>query len=235
MKRAIVNLVSDTAAFIDAQNRLRKSLEGKFHGEFFGFVGEKSVGAPPHIENPYAFKIYAIQRVREEHGYDQILWLDASVYAVKPVDEIFDRIQKLGLFMEEAGHYAGTWCSDRTLEYFGITRDQAMIMPMYSAGFSGFDFRNPKAQEFFAEWKESMLNGQFKGGWNNPGPSFPESKDQRCQGHRHDMTCGSIIANKHGLVKEGYYNSGGKYFAYIGPGYQPPGPDVLFHLQGIVR
>ncbi len=231
-KRAIVNLIThDHAGLVMGQQRLKKSLEEHFDGQFFGFVGENSVGAPLHTENPYAFKIYAIQRIREEHEIDEILWLDASVFAIRNIEPIWDRIKKFGLFMEEAGHYAGTWTNDRTLQYFGVTRDQAMIMPMYSAGFSGFDFSNNVAKEFFAEWKESMLNGMFKGSWGNINGS--ESQDSRCEGHRHDMTCGSIIANIRGLVKKDYYNQGGKFFAYIGGGYQPPKDDVLFHLQGV--
>ena len=60
-------------------------------------------------------------------------------------------------------------------------------MPMFAAGYCGFDFKNGKAQEFFAEWKESMLNGCFRGSWTD---------------HRHDMTCASIIAHKHDMVKD---------------------------------
>ena len=88
-------------------------------------------------------------------------------------------------------------------------------MPMFAAGYCGFDFTHGLAQEFFAEWKESMLNGCFKGSWSD---------------HRHDMTCASIIANKHDMVKD--YSSGGQYFAYIGEVYGTPLPTVVGHLIG---
>lgn len=228
--KCIVNLVTNDSSRIEGQKRLRASLQGRFDGEFIGLIGEKSVGSPLQKDNPYAFKIYAIQHARNL-GYTEILWLDASAYAVKNVQPIFDRIKFLGLFMEEAGHHVGNWCNDGTLAYFGITRDDAMQMTMYSAGFSGFDFTNPIAQEFFAEWKEAMLNGMFKGEWTNT--NFSESRDSRCKGHRHDMTCGSLIAEKHGLVKKGYYNPGGTFFAYIGPGYTNPLPSAIFHVQGL--
>lgn len=215
MKIAIVNLVTNNEAYIDGQKRLSESLKDKFSGDVFTFIGEESVDAPPHSDNPYAFKVYAIEKVREM-GYDQILWLDASVYAVKPVQPVFDWLTDKGIFLEEAGHWAGTWSPDYVLNYFGITKEQAMAMPMFSAGFCGFDFRRPESIEFFAEWKESMLNGIFRGTWNVS---------------RHDMSCGSIIANKMGLFPS--YSKGGHFFSYIGGGYSEPSETSVFHLQGL--
>lgn len=89
-------------------------------------------------------------------------------------------------------------------------------MPMFAAGYCGFDFRRPESIEFFAQWKEAMLNGCFKGSWED---------------HRHDMTCGSIIAYKLGLVPK--YSSGGQFFAYMGEGYGKPASTACFYLYGI--
>lgn len=213
-KRAIVNLATGET-YINAQKRLKESLVDKFDGDCFFFTSEKEVGAPLHKDDPYAFKIYAIEKVREL-GYNQILWLDASLVAVKDVSPVFDWMTEKGIFMEEAGHYAGSWTNNNTLKYFDLTREDAMKMPMFSAGFCGMDFRQGVSKEFFAEWKESMLNGCFKGEWKD---------------HRHDMSAGSIIANKHGLNK--LYSHGGQFFAYIGPGYEKPLDTVVFHLLGV--
>lgn len=209
-RRCIVNLA--TGKYIDGQYRLRESITDN---EFIGFQSEVQVGAPEHYLNPYAFKIYAIEECRRR-GYDQILWLDASVYAVKDITPVWNWLDKYGIFMEEAGHWAGTWSPDYVLKYFNINKEQAMLMPMFSAGFVGFDFRKNESIEFFARWKESMLNGMFKGSWSE---------------HRHDMTCGSIIANQMGLNKN--YSSGGQFFAYVGPGYSEPLESACFHLKGI--
>jgi hypothetical protein len=172
-------------------------------------------GTPLHYENPYAFKIYAIEEARAK-GYEQVLWLDASVYPVKDITPVWDWLTEKGIFMEEAGHYVGQWCNQQTLDYFRETREQAMKMPMFSAGFVGFDFRRQVSVEFFEKWKAAMLAGMFKGDWTE---------------HRHDMTVGSIIANQMGLVSK--YSPGGNFFAYIGEGYGPPGPNVCFHLKGM--
>lgn len=214
-RTAIVNLINNNG-YSRGQERLSQFWQT--FGADVDFVrlgNEQSVGSPLHKDNPYAFKIYAIEHVRQK-GYDQILWLDASVYPVKDITPVFDWLTDKGIFLEEAGHLAGSWCPQRVLDYFGITKEQAMQMPMFSAGFCGFDFTNPISVEFFAEWKESMLNGMFKGSWAD---------------HRHDMTCGSIIANKQGLLP--LYSPGGQFFAYVGPGFSQPKETVCFHLQGL--
>jgi hypothetical protein len=214
MKYAIVNLATDR--YILGQQRLRQSLiDNNFNGDFFGYIGEGSVGSPSHLENPYAFKIYAIDKLRVM-GYTKILWLDASVYAVKNVQPIFDWIEDKGIFMEEAGHWAGSWTNDATLEYFGITREQAMKVPMYSAGVSGFDFEKHNSINHFNFWYESMKNGLFKGSWDN---------------HRHDMSCGTLVAHQLGLLR--LYSKGGHFLSYIGEGYGTPSETSILHLRGL--
>lgn len=208
-RRVIVNLA--TEKYWSGQRRLEKSIEKTWYIINI-HRDETEVNAPPHKQNPYAFKIYAIEQAKQH--YDQVLWLDASVYAVKNPKPVFDWIDKYGYFMEEAGHYVGQWCNDETLAFFEITREEAMKMPMFSAGFVGLDFRNETAVTFFSRWKNAMLNGMFKGSWNN---------------HRHDMTCGSIIANQMGLK----YSPGGQFFSYVGPGYGEPSETSVFHLSGM--
>lgn len=219
MNKVIVNVVNHAAPYVYAQKRLVGSF-WDFHipeeeTKIMPLVGEDSVGSPYHQNNPYAFKIHAMDYAHQM-GYEQVLWLDASIVFVKHSKPIFDWITEKGFFFEEAGHWVGSWCNDRTLEYFGISREEAMTMPMFSAGFTGIDFTNSVAVEFFNKWKQSMLDGQFVGDWSN---------------HRHDMTCASIIANQMGLVKS--YSSGGNYFAYVGSGYAQPKESVICNLLGV--
>lgn len=215
--QVIVNLVTNTERYTQGQERLGQSLTQDLIGNAAVrlFKGEGQVGAYPHAVNPYAFKIYAIDHLRK-CGYEQILWLDASIIAVKPIQPVFSWLKEKGIFLETAGHYVGSWCNEHTLRYFDITRDEANTMPMFAAGYIGFDFTNPVSIEFFAEWKESMLNGCFKGSWTD---------------HRHDMTCGSIIANKRGLLP--LYSPGGNFFSYIGKDYGAPKESSVFHLLGL--
>lgn len=184
--KAIVTLANDKGHYLTGLERMRESLLDKFDGDFFGFKSESEVGAPLHHVNPYAFKLFAIANVLAE-GYDQILWLDSSVYAIKNVQPIFDIIEQKGYFMQQSGALLDRWCNDYCRQTFELSHDESKNMSMYSAGFTGLNFNNDKAANFFFSWSYAMMQGCFKGDWSN---------------HRHDMTCASIIANRLGFTFE---------------------------------
>lgn len=166
--------------YLKGLSRLKNSLKQVgFDGKFLGFMGEQIIGAPNHLDNPYAFKIYAIRKALAA-GYTKILYLDCSVFAVRNVQPIFDIIDRDGYAMQESGHYLDNWINDEALQYFGIQRQALKGVVMYgNAGLLGLDFNRPIARDFFRMWEASMLAGAFKGSWDN---------------HRHDMACGSMIA-----------------------------------------
>ena len=225
-RRAIVSFANERGNYFEAQQRLKDSLIGFTDADFIAIQGEDSIGAPKHDKNSYAFKIYAIQEAINR-GYTSILYLDTSAYAVANIDAIFDIIELDRYFMEEAGHYAGTWTNDRALKYFGLSRDEAMKITMYSAGFTGLDFTNDIACPFYMMWIDAMSAGCFKGKWDNKG--FTQSKDTRCEGHRHDMSCASIIAK----TLQMKYQSGGSYFQYGAPEDKKNKDTVCFYVQGL--
>jgi hypothetical protein len=207
-------MANSAGRYIEGMERLRQSLEGKFDGDFIGFVGEESIGAPLHSENPYAFKIYAFIEALKR-GYKNILWLDCSVWAIKDVQPVFDVINKEGYIMQEAGHFVGNWCNDFTLDYFGVKRDYAMAMLCYgNAGFLGLNFATIIANEFFDKWQQAMLAGCFKGNWSD---------------HRHDLTSGSIIASKLGMK----YKSGNEWLEYAQFGSKPKNETIILQAAGL--
>ncbi len=62
---AMVNLANGSW-YPRGQARLLKSLDDVgFPGRRFAFQSEAEVGAPPHRERPYAFKINALKRAHE--------------------------------------------------------------------------------------------------------------------------------------------------------------------------
>jgi hypothetical protein len=225
IKRCVINLAS--GRYWKGQLRLMETLNFNWGGDLLFFSEESQLNAPPHLDNPYAFKIYAF-REAIRRGYNSILWLDASVYCEKNPKSVFEHIEREGYIMQEAGHLVGTWCNDHTLNYFGLTRDEAMEMTMYgNAGFLGLSTYSEKAMMFLDMWEASMKAGCFKGAWNNGNKT--ESNDERCKGHRHDMTCGSIIANRLGMV----YQSGNEILQYKAPNDLPNNDTIIFGGQGI--
>lgn len=214
MKRAIISLATERGNYYKGLTRLAESLRGNFSGDFLGFMGEASVGAPKHSEVPYGFKVYAHKLVMDM-GYNQVIWLDSSVYAIKPVDHLFDLFNDQAVIMQEAGCFVGQWCNDYTLDYFDLTRDEAMKMPCYgNAGFLGFDWTKHSAVSFFDAWTDSMRFGCFNGSWSD---------------HRHDLTCGSIIANHLGFN----YQPGNEILQYAAPTDTPNNETICLFAQGL--
>lgn len=204
----IVNFA--TAQYKKGQQRLIQSLpKGQ---KYLAFDSYEQIGSPTHGESPYQFKIHAIEKGLEIDPV--VLWCDASMWLTGDLSKIENIIKQDGYFMEEAGHYVRDWCKPETRDWFSLTPDELSTFNMFSAGLLGLDFNHPKAVEWFSAWKVSAIAGHFKGSHAN---------------HRHDMTCGSIIAQRMGLT----YQRGGSHLSYIGPGYSKPEAGSVFYLQGI--
>jgi hypothetical protein len=83
MKHCIVNF-SDYK-FKAGQDRLAKSLKDfNYQGDVILFNYFEQVGSKPHLEVPYQFKVYSIEKARQM-CYDVVLYCDASLYAIKDV------------------------------------------------------------------------------------------------------------------------------------------------------
>lgn len=184
-KRAIVTFASERGNYMKGLARLSDSLRNNFDGDLIAFTNELTIGCEPHSVNPYAFKIAAIQSALDA-GYEQILWLDCSVYAVGNLEPVFGMIEQNGMVFQDAGHFLGNWCNDETLEYFRLTREEAMNIRMIgNAGFLGFDINNEDAGFFFSRWSMAMEKGYFKGSWDD---------------HRHDMSCSTAVLHRLGIL-----------------------------------
>lgn len=202
----IVNFA--TGHYIRGQQRLKNSLNGH---KTLMFTDYDKIGSPTHSESPYQFKIHAIEKGFEIDNV--VLWLDASMWRVGDISKIENIIKTDGYMMEEAGHYVDRWCNAHAREYFKLQPHEHNFT-MFSAGMLGLDKTSEVAMLFFKQWKESALAGCFRGDWAD---------------HRHDMTCGSIIAQRLGMK----YQRGGSHLSYIGPGYSTPETGSVFYLQGI--
>lgn len=227
--KCIISFANSTNNYIKGLARLSESLRHNFDGDFLGFINESTLGAPSHHKNPYAFKVYAFRKAIQQ-GYNQILWLDSSAFAIKNVQPVFDEITKDGFIFQDAGHFLGHWTNDKTLAYFGISRDEAMEIKMIgNAGFLGLDMTNTFAQTILEEWERAMLKGFFKGKWNNDHQT--ESLDERCRGHRHDMSCSSSIIHNLGI---GHMKKHGEqWLQYAGLYDETINDTIIFKAQGL--
>lgn len=157
----------------------------------FPFTTFEEIGAPRHSDNPYAFKVYAVEAARRL-GYPVVLWCDSVLRLTRPIQTLCPEIHAVGVYLQEDGWTIAEWANDRALAYFGVDRDTADGVRAVYACFMGYDFTVPVTDQFFTAWKKACTDGIFRGNWKNDTKS--ESQDPRCKGHRHDQTCAELIS-----------------------------------------
>jgi hypothetical protein len=192
--------------------RLHRSLiYHGYHGDILIWKDTLPEGSPTHEENPYAMKIYAFQYAIDQ-GYTNILWLDSSVWCIRYPRIHIEAMGREGYYLFSSGDFScAQWTNDNCLDYFGITREEGKDIPMLASGVLGLNMDTEIAREFFAQWKNAMLAGAFKGSW---------------QDHRHDQSAASIIAHRLGMRQHAHQLH--EYY------YQPAMPETAeFALAGM--
>lgn len=224
LKKCVVNFSSES--YGRGQSRLINSLYNVgFDGSILTYNYESQLGCKPHKEVPYTFKTYAMLEAYKK-GYSLVLWLDASMWAIKNVDIVFDYIEKNNYILESCGVSVGQYTNDTCLNAFGITREQAFEMPMHSSGFTGLNLKNETSFEFLKQWHERAVEGTtFIGAWDNKNKSC--SQDERCLGHRHDQSVSAIIAYNLGMKITNPF-----FMQYDYDGVEPT-KDCVFLARGI--
>jgi hypothetical protein len=243
-KTAVINFANNVGRYIQMQNRLKQSLERTgFDGDIFLYNHEEHIGGgcPYHKSEdpslhakgrvvPYAFKAYAIQEAIKK-GYENVIWMDAAVYASKSIQPIIDHIEKNGyIFFDNIGFTVGDYTSDRCLEKHGWTREKAFDAKMIMACVFGLNTKNKEAMEFFAKYRQAADDGaSYLGSWHNANGEV--SSDLRVQGHRHDQSVASMIIKDLNLD---IINAQKTFFAYTShKGILPISEDVCLWSQGI--
>ena len=209
MKKCIINYITRNTWHIHGQARLKESLERvNFDGDLILFDNENFECTPHHIV-PYAFKFHVLREV-QKRGYELALWVDASFWAIRNVDNLFKIIYDEGLVVQDSGYPAGQWTSDDCLKRMGVTRDDNFKMTMFSGGFQGWNFHDKKTFDFFEEFYQYAVDGScFKGAWRNRNNEV--STDKRCLGHRHDMSVGAILMDRNNI----HVHENNSFFNYI--------------------
>ena len=195
-KLAFVNVATPGYYKQAAEDLIKSIHEHCPNVSIFSFSRFEDFGSPTHTENPYAFKLYAIDYVRDL-GYDIIIWCDSPVRLTCPIEEWIAEVEKVGVYLQQTEWTIGQWANDKSLEWFKVSRDDVINLPSCAAGLQGLDFRHPTTIAYFDLWWKAMEAGLFKGAWKNETQS--ESKDPRCTGHRHDQTCAELTCYTLGI------------------------------------
>ncbi len=177
MKRCVINVAAG-AWYPRGQDRLRASLQGVgFQGDFVSWRDTWPPGSPPHFALPYGFKSYAFQQAVSQ-GYETILWLDCSCWAVRPLEPLFDHIEQEGHVLSREkdpraqnweGWTAGQWLKDEALANLGITRDVTRFRADQAPGHLSDDWPGRRPPDPGA-WPVLA--------WDNFGISPPRPSDQ---------------------------------------------------------
>ena len=204
MKRCIVS-VAFRNPYVGYLTYMLKSLEAVGNAiPVITWRDELPAGSPTHQQVNYAFKLFAIRECMAR-SYTSILWLDCACYARGPLEPIFDLIEKDGHHFIHDDNALGKWISDKGLDYFGMSRDEAMTLKLMCGTCYGFDMTNVRTQAFFKAWGDSYdagFRGAFYGGSYKDGMSLARmlSPDLRCCGHRSDEAAAAIIAHRLGMA-----------------------------------
>lgn len=192
MKKCVVSFADGAGDYRQKMKRLEDSLKGNFDGDFLGFTSYEEIGCEPHKVIPYKFKPYAIKKAIDL-GYDLVLWCDSPVVAIKNIQPVFDHIEKHGYaFFDNPGHSLGKWTNQKALDYFGMTREEAMNVKMIMASSMGFNVANAQTCLFLLQYKD-LANELYPGSWTGP------------DSHRHDQTIASFLIDKMNLtILDGY-------------------------------
>ena len=187
----IIN-VSNGAWYPTGAMRQRKSLRAVgYGGKYHSWVNSYPEGCPSHQAAPYAFKPYAFKWAIKQ-GYDSIIWMDSAVWAKKNPQPIFDQIDKDGYFVLQNGWTSGEWCTDRQLQAFDLTREEALKIPHPLACVVGINIARSEGLELFREYIKNV--NLFPGAWTNENGEV--SPDKRVLGSRHDQAVLGLIMHK---------------------------------------
>lgn len=197
MRRAIVS-VGVRGNYVQHAQRLERSLRAYPEYERHIWFGDYPMWSPTHEQVSHAFKLFAMLQVLRA-GADQVLWVDANMYAIASPRPIFDAIDKDGVYLVDDGWKNGEWCSDAALPLLRVTREQAMKQPTIWSAVVGLDRHNIVAQAILDAWARHAIDGSFNGAHTND--MHEVSEDSRVKGHRHDQTALTTIV--HRLSEEG--------------------------------
>jgi len=143
---------------------------------------------------PYNIKAAAFEEACLK-GYSHILWCDSSVWAIQDPMPIFDIINEQGYYFWKSGYNCAQTVSDKALEYFGVTRDEAEKYEGCSSGIMGVNLKSEIGLNFCVDFVKAAKHGVFEGSREHDN----QSEDPRFLFHRQDQSVASMLIGIMGL------------------------------------
>lgn len=190
-KKCVINVVIHKPGlnYIQKQQRLGETLkEHNFDGDFLNW--NEFPNKNYNVKNAYNCKAAAFEEALKL-GYTEILWLDAAAVIVKPIEPFFDKIKEYGYYILESNYNCAQTCSDKCLNYYNISRDQAETFMDKPSGVIGIDYNNPKGKALL----DMFIIGCKEGACDGSRLHDDQSSDKRFLFHRQDQSVLSISAN----------------------------------------
>ncbi len=180
-----------------------------------------------HDTRPYAFKPYAM-REAQALGHTSILWCDSCIVPVRPLTEIWKRVEAQGYWICRNGYNNAQWTADSAypdlfdVEIINAAVNETMI-PNFRQVNEGIEHVVATAfavntmsligREFLEQYyRYASTTRAFCGPWQNSNaPRVPNRNNRRPSGpcgppevlgHRHDQTAASVIAWRLGMKLE---------------------------------
>ncbi len=166
----VITYASFNQHYPEAVKLLQEQLEKiGFQGHFFYRIGgwpDLEGGSLTLAHVPYAFKP-CLFREAKRLGYRKILWLDASIRPLKPLDFAFQKMEDTGVFFYPSGNDLARYCSQIAADYFDVSAEELRGMSSVAAGIIGLDLDHPNGQKVLDLWMEAAQNEE---GFLSPRP-----------------------------------------------------------------
>jgi len=223
LNRAVIISVGIGGWYGQGVQRLERSLifEG-WGGNILTWKDDYPPDSHRHEDVPYYMKIAAFEEALRQ-GYTYILWVDASFWAVKRPDKMFDLINDQGYYFFSSGYNLAQSVNDTALEYVELSRDVAEGINEWASGCVGINFNNDDGKNLYNRWKQLMDAGLSKGSRLHDN----QSADPRFLFHRQDQSCLSLAIWELGLKN----TKGLDMVSYKGTGYNEN--DLIFFIGGL--
>jgi hypothetical protein len=223
LNRAVIISAGIGGWYGQGVQRLERSLifEG-WGGNILTWKDDYPPDSHRHEDVPYYMKIAAFEEALRQ-GYTYILWVDASFWAVKRPDKMFDLINDQGYYFFSSGYNLAQSVNDTALEYVELSRDVAEGINEWASGCVGINFNNDDGKNLYNRWKQLMDAGLSKGSRLHDN----QSADPRFLFHRQDQSCLSLAIWELGLKN----TKGLDMVSYKGTGYNEN--DLIFFIGGL--